>query len=932
MEEIFLFVCVLLTLVVSSPLPENSQEEDYRLRRTVIPRRYDLTIIPSYVENRIVGIKTYEGEVKIEAFVPSDNGPIGEIELHHAKNINIQDVSVEQDENPTKFQVENNWDEKTEKLTIKVKPNIQNNITITIKYTSEFEDGRLTGFYYSKYKYEDTKDGALLATKFEPTHARKAYPCFDEPGLKAQFDLKIKVTPLTTAIANTEKIDDEDPDWVKFKTSPIMTTYLLAFIVYETESFGHTNKSEEAAQHTTWARKEAIETNQGDLSQRDGPPMIKFMENYTNIKYDDYMDKMDQVALPDFQSGAMENWGLVTYRETSLLFDPETGTTAMHKRVSDVIAHELVHQWFGNLVVTNWWDSVWLNEGFANYFELLIMEDLYRDWRMLERFVVDEQMSVFALDATTDSVPLTKEDVLSPEDIGNHFGSISYSKGGAILRQISNVMGADNFQNACIKYLQKYAEGSATAEQLLDVFKDNNNEEISLLSKEQFKAALNSWTTQRGFPIVKVERLNTTHFLLSQKRFLQTPETIQDIDEMPLYYVPLTWTKQGEAVNEVRYPQDWLTDKQSSRIVSINGLTKDQWVLLNSWQSGYYRVNYDADSWNKINAALQTNVKVIAPVDRAAIVDNVLNLARAGEVTYKQAIDGISFLQQDTDFLPWAAARAALAHMDRMMGQDTEYKLLIQRMIEKVYNEMEWETKEMAYNYEEDNVKLTHRINVFTMACAAGHSDCLQRSEDMLRAKIDSVDKELQSVVYCYGLKNANQTLWNILWNQWEKANNNAARRGLLTTALGCANDEVILKGYLKKSLDASIVRPQDAYTVFTAVYSNPDGVQVALDFLEEEKYGKLEDAYGEVRNVMKTIISGLASRLTEEAQKTKLERAIGDKKEDHASALRTVDSNILWRKTFRAEVLNALHNEAPSTSLATCIALLCASALALLR
>uniref|UniRef100_A0A3B5MAT6 Aminopeptidase n=1 Tax=Xiphophorus couchianus TaxID=32473 RepID=A0A3B5MAT6_9TELE len=487
------------------------------------------------------------------------------------------------------------------------------------QFTGELADD-LAGFYRSEYK-EDGVTKIVATSQMHPTNARKTFPCFDEPAIKAVFHLTLIHPTGTIALSNEQKFAfDSGPKTLlqtTFEATEKMSTYLLAIIVSDYAHLMSGNQIGHWFHIRIWARKKAIKEGQGNYALNVTGPILDFFQAYYNISYP--LRKSDQIALPDFYFGAMENWGLVTYRETNLLYDPETSSNSNKETTVTIIAHELAHMWFGNLVTLRWWNEVWLNEGFASYVSYLGADYAEPDWNVKDLIVLDDVQKVFAVDALVSSHPLTsKEDSINlPGQIMEQFDTISYSKGAAVLRMLSDFLSESVFKQGLSSYLRHFSYGNTIGsdlwKHLQTAVQDNN---VSL--PRQVDAIMNRWVRQMGFPVVTID---TSTGIVSQNHFLLVPESNVTVESFGFFryewMIPVRWMKDG-ATKDIW----WLLEKKGVQL-----WTGPSWVLANINVTGYYRVNYDLGNWERLFSQFNTDHQVIPLINRAQLVDDAFNLA-----------------------------------------------------------------------------------------------------------------------------------------------------------------------------------------------------------------------------------------------------------------------------------------------------------------
>jgi aminopeptidase N len=382
------------------------------------------------------------------------------------------------------------------------------------KYTITLEfEGIITrqmdGIYPCYFKH-DGIDKKLIATQFESHHAREVFPCVDEPEAKATFELTLDAPEGETVLSNTPVVKQDNKDGITtttFQRTPHMSTYLLAFIYgdlgyLEAKTKDHvlvrTYATPDNVEHTKFALDVAVKC-------------LEFFNDYFGIDYP--LPKCDLIALPDFASGAMENWGCITFREHAMLVDPANTSLSSKQYVAMVVAHELAHQWFGNLVTMRWWTDLWLNEGFASWIEYLAVDHIYPEWKMWTQFVIDEQQQALKLDALEHTHPIEVV-VTHPDEIRTIFDAISYSKGASSIHMLHSYLGPEAFQTGLRYYLKKHSYSNTDTSDLWDALEE--------ASEKPVKGFMDAWTSQPGFPLVRAT-VEEGEVSLVQERFYSNP-------------------------------------------------------------------------------------------------------------------------------------------------------------------------------------------------------------------------------------------------------------------------------------------------------------------------------------------------------------------------------------------------------------------------
>jgi tricorn protease interacting factor F2/3 len=499
-------------------------------------------------------------------------------------------------------------DPKKEELTIIIKNKIKGSAFIEIDFVGTLND-RLLGFYRSQYK-QNGKIKYLATTQFEAADARRAFPCWDEPEAKATFDISIIAENKFTAISNmpvASKKKIKNKTIYKFAKTPIMSTYLIYLAVGEFEYLtGKTGKIQIRV-ITTKGNK-----SKGKYSLELGKKLLSSYEKYFGIKYP--LPKLDLIAIPDFAAGAMENWGAITFRETILLYDPKTSSTRTKQYIAEVISHEIAHQWFGNLVTMKWWNDLWLNESFATFMATKFVDKFYPEWDLWNQFVEDAMNTAMGLDSLKNTHPIDVK-VNSTSEIREIFDAISYDKGGCVLRMLEHYVGESNFQKGLKQYLKEFKYKNAEGKDLWDA--------IGKISKMPVREMVSTWLKQPGFPVVEIEKKDSTLHLKQRRYMLESGKK----PNSGLWHIPLSVGLQGELFQKL------FTKKSMSVKLPSDSLG----FVANFGRKGFYRVKYDEGTL--LDLKMLVDQKQIPPIDRWAIQNDLFSLCISGDETVRNYLD-----------------------------------------------------------------------------------------------------------------------------------------------------------------------------------------------------------------------------------------------------------------------------------------------------
>lgn len=828
---------------VAEEITPRAELEEYRLNGDVQPSHYDIELTPYFEDEGSNKAFTFDG-VSTMTFKVTRPG-VTSIVLHQWK-IDIKSWFLKLASNSADVpHGDATYDEETHKLTIPVNQALAQNTDymLIFNYVGILDDD-MHGFYRSYYMVNGKKVW-MASTQFQQTHARRAFPCLDEPGFRSTFQVKInrlesyKTFSNTPIIRQTPVSNGRVQD--QFARTPAMSTYLLAFIVAdyvvnEKDGMG------------ILARPEAL--NQTEYSLQAGIDILKEIEKWAAYNYSAVpeMTRMYMSAVPDFSAGAMENWGLLTYRESNILYRSDDSTSMQQQRIAAVIAHEIAHQWYGDLVTCQWWDVTWLNEGFARYFQYFGTAMVEKNWDLEHQFVVEQLQGVMQMDSLESTHPMT-HNVYTPSQVSGIFDSISYNKGAVTLRMVEHILTTEKFIYANQQYIKEMAFKTTRPENLFEAYNTHGDPKI--------REFMEPWTVQPGYPLVTVIGSNDG-YSITQQRFLLNNKTH---DDKTLWPLPITYaTKEADFANTKPTIVNSATYK-----ITVPKPEELPYFILNNQQVGYYRVNYDADNWAKISAALHSeNFGGIHVLNRAQIVDDLFNLARADIVKYDTALEILDYLQNETEYVPWLAAVNGLTLLSRRIHHEDDEKFAryIVQLFGKAYDMVKFE----APSAEEKRVFTYLRISVLQWSCNYGHPECKKAAFDefvrFYGNPTQKVHPDLRQVVYCEGIRQGTDEHFDFLWKQFQTTNM-ATEQILILQGLGCAQDrEHVFK--VMDAISSDDIRPQDKNSAFSYLLANSYTLDHISEYLRTY-YVRWANAHGSYLNVASAFNNVLARTKTDE-------------------------------------------------------------------
>ncbi|XP_044131914.1 LOW QUALITY PROTEIN: leucyl-cystinyl aminopeptidase [Bufo gargarizans] len=687
---------------------------------------------------------------------------------------------------------------------------------LTIEYHSNLSSSYY-GFYKISYMNENKSSRWLAATQFEPLAARKAFPCFDEPAFKSTFRLKMKRSKEYISLSNMPKTNTSVlPDGLlldEFATSVKMSTYLVAFIVSEM-------KNVTANVNGTLVSVYAVQQkmDQAQYALNASIVLLEFFSEYFQIEYP--LKKLDLVAIPDIQAGAMENWGLLTFRETTLLYKENSSSLMDKQLITEVIAHELAHQWFGNLVTMEWWNDLWLNEGFATYMEYFALQSKFQDLNADDNFLMARCRAL-----EKDSLQTThaiSTDVQSPEQIEEIFDDLSYIKGASILQMLNAYLSEKVFHECIVKYLQDHQYGTTKSDGLWD--------SMNLVTKSNpdVKNIMKTWTRQAGYPLVTVERKGKEVFV-SQERFLRTVNSSNATgNSSTLWNVPLSYTF-GPCEGAACFSAFLLSQKQGKFVLP----SEPSWLKFNVKMAGYYIVDYGQDGWDALINQLRKNHTVFAASDRANLIHDMFALSSVGKIPLSKVFDFLSYLVNETDIVPIRQALQQLRIIQSLLAKqgflDVASNLETRAfdLLSHQINKQEW-TDDGSLSEQE------LRSLLLDLACMRDDIYCVHNATELFnawRSNGTHLPTAVRKVVFKVGARTDDG--WEHLYNMYCTSLSEAEKMKMLGGLASTYNGKK-LQWLMSASLHGEGIRSQDFPTVIRLISENIPGHVLAWNFVKQ--------------------------------------------------------------------------------------------------
>ena len=761
-------------------------DNPFRLPRHIAPVHYDIRLELDLETFSFTGTTGIDIEVKEKTDVIVLN--VAEVEIKSATLSGGGGVG------------EIAHDDEAERATLKLEAPLEPGpYRLELEHSGTIND-QLRGLYRSVYRDADGVEHAIATSQCQATDARRIFPCWDEPDFKATYRATMVVADGIEAYSNTAELDrvalDDGRVEFRFDTTMKMSTYLLAFIAGPFEA---------TAPRVVRDTPIRIIVPKGnlhltDIAMENAVFCFEYLSDYYGIPYP--ADKLDHIAIPDFAAGAMENVGLITYRDAYLIIDPQKASQGERQASLDVIGHEIAHQWFGNLVTMAWWEGAWLNEAFASFMELKATDAMRPEWKRWLAFANLEVPWAMGTDQLASTRPIEFE-VTSPEEVDQMFDAITYGKGSAVLHMIDEFVGVENFREGVGNYLRKHSYANTVTTDLW--------EGLDGASEYPVSEIMDTWVYQRGFPQIDVKIANGG-VRLAQRRYLVIP----DETDTTLWKVPvqLRGSVDGQAF-EMRYLL-----QEDEAVVPIDGNV--DWVVANAGGYGFYRTSYSDDLFS----ALLDHIEELGDNERHALVSDTLGLVRNGQAPAANFLDLAALFANEKEQAIWSVVTAGLGLIEHHALSEEAREGFQQFVADLAGPALE----RLGWDVGDSDTDLDRKLRgdlIATMGNLARDAAAIERCRQIVGEMMsgDAVDPEVATAALAVYARNGGADEYETLWQRYRASTTPLEQLRYLRSVAAVAPEEQAL-ATLDKVVDGE-VRTQDGFWVFARLLAGDSGPAV---------------------------------------------------------------------------------------------------------
>lgn len=738
------------------------------------------------------------------------------------------------------------YDEEKQRVTFGFDKNLQGQGELDVSFTGDFKgkDGKpkkqLNGTYITTWQDKSGTDHYWATSQYEPADARRALVLADEPDRKAVFEVTLVTPKGWGAISNMrrkEVYDEDGKDVHVFNPTPKMSSYLLANIVGEFDVIEGTDENNRLHRVVTTPGK----GEQGQEALDTSLKVLPFYEQWTEIPFP--LDKQDNIAVPDFEAGAMENWGAITYRENRLLVDPENSSQATKEGMLEVVGHEEAHMWFGNLVSPKWWTYIWLNESFATYMSYLASDAVHPEWKPWDNFINEQQNPSLKVDSLKGTHPIEVK-VNYPDEMNEIFDEISYHKGCSILDMLSHYIGAENFRKGTSNYLKRYANGNATTQDLLMSYEETSGRPV--------REVMENWLYKPGHPVIVVKDAGD-HYELTQERFFINQRAKAEAHDTTVWQIPLTVHEQGQNADPL------LMRDKTMRFAKKGN---NGWILVNEGSHSFTRVDYPESVLNVLREPIEK--QQIGPSDRYALIRDSFDLAQGGISSVDKALALVDAYKNETSFAVWSVVAEKLGNVASILdGESPEVQAKFNAyaisIFKPVMEKLGWE----KIPGESNKDGFLRELAIATLG-GFGDEEVIRKAQEKFAAHATGevpLNPDLRLAVYKIVAGKGSEKEYEQLMDLYNKTDLKEEKGRIIEALGGFKNPELIEKTlqFVIPDGTKNTAPVGDAFKLMASLLKNSASSERAWEFTKEN-WDRLLETYGDSQLLLRRFIAPLAA------------------------------------------------------------------------
>ncbi|CAJ0593765.1 unnamed protein product [Cylicocyclus nassatus] len=857
---------------------KNFPWKSFRLPRDIVPLSYNLTIHPNITTHNVTG------SLAIDLKVMDSTKLI----VLHAHNLVMNTFSLSV--NGRRMEAEFYFCTDTSQWAFAMDEAVKvgDIVDLGIEFHGEVLPD-LQGLYISTHTDTQGRKTRSAVTQFEPSYARKMFPCFDEPNFKATFEVSVIREPQHVVRSNMKlKHSEEHVDGLYidvFHRTVKMSTYLLAVAILDKYDYVKktTINTEKPIEVRLYAPKDMIKGHT-EFGLDTAVRALEYFENYFNISYP--LDKMDLLALDDFSEGAMENWGLVTFRDSTILYNKQTTNAQTKEQIALIICHEVAHQWFGNLVTMDWWNDLWLNEGFANYMEYRCVNKLFPDWNIMTRFYSENIAYSQEPDGLRSSRAISSI-TANNTNLMSLFDAINYHKAAAIIRMLQSLAGEKNFQRALVQYLGKYAYGNAKGSQLWKMVEKN----AALPYGISISDLANAYITQVGYPMIYVTLSRNEVTVHNQTRFF-FEDGMEDDQEWP---IPIHYRTDSQTESRMQ----WIRSDHNKVIWPLEERSK--WIIINTGGMSYVKVLYDRRNYAALAKQLKSDHLEISATDRMMILADAFDFAKTSKLSITIYLDLLLYAEEEMDRMTWQLIHKHVKHIEDLIEETSfahTFKDLQRTLILRPYERIGWESNS-SYTPAQKGLQ----VEVLKMACSLRQRDCVKQAQiryNEWTAKKKRPSPELHGIVLNEGVRQGGAAAWDRAYNSLVGAKSPTEKYQLIG-ALASTRDQSLITRLLRLCLDGKTFRPNMVPRVLAELTQNEAARAFTWRFFRVN-YKEFVKILGDGSNLLLNSIKAMVDKLSTQEDLDAVKAFLSDKNLEYNKArldqmYEQIELNIQWRK-----------------------------------